>query len=89
MVKTPSRFSPFTLAFRIEVVALVELGWTIMRVDNFNKEENDTAMLLEQEETEEKRERATSWEMKYKRKMAKYHHSSVMPKKLKQGDMVL
>lgn len=54
--KTSTEHTPYTLAFGLEAVAPVELVWPTTRIKYFNAEENEEAILIEQENIEEIRE---------------------------------
>lgn len=69
MVKMLIGYPPFILAFGIDIVALVELLWPTTWVENFKEEDNDVVLLPEQEEREDKRKRAITREIEYKRRM--------------------
>lgn len=82
-VRTP----PFTLAFGIDTIALTELIRLTTRICNYNKENNDTTLLMEHVEREEMREHAILKELEYKRKMAQYHDTHISGKGLKEKDV--
>lgn len=89
MVKLTSGFPPYTLAFGINAVSLAKLVWPIARIDQYNDEANDQALLTEQEGREELREEADIKDLEYKRKFVRYHNNCVKAKGFKEGDLVL
>ena len=47
MVRTPTRETPFRLAYGSEAIIPIEVGITSYRVDNHNEGKNDEAMCLQ------------------------------------------
>ena len=47
--------TPFSLAYGVEVVILVEIGMPTFRIDNFDEENNDIMLALSTDLLEEKR----------------------------------
>lgn len=87
--KTATSETPYKLAFGLEAVASVELVWLTTRIKYYNPEDNEEAMLLEQENLEEIREEANMKEERYKRMIEKYYNFRIKEKSLKKGDLVL
>lgn len=84
IVKIVIRFPPYTLAFGIDTVSPAIVIWHAARIDQYDKEANDLALLTEQKEKEELREKAIIKDLEYKRKMVRYHDDRMKEKELKE-----
>ena len=47
IARTPTRETPFRLAYRIDAVIPVEVGLTSYRVENYSEDKNEEAMRLQ------------------------------------------
>ncbi|KAL5545155.1 hypothetical protein UlMin_008939 [Ulmus minor] len=56
--RTTTEETPFSLAYGIDAVVLVELGIPTFRIENFNEEDNDVLLALASDLLEEKRKKA-------------------------------
>jgi len=56
MTRTPTKETPFRLAYGSEAIIMAEVGLTSYRVDNHNEGKNDKAMRLQLDLVDEVRE---------------------------------
>ena len=87
--KSATQETPFTLAFGIEAVALVEVGLKSPRIELASMEHNDEALRLNLDLLDEKREQVLKRTKDYQMKTAKYYYQKVKPMNYKPGDLVL
>ena len=87
--KSATQETPFTLAFGIEAVALVEVGLKSPRIELASVEHNDEALRLNLDLLDEKREQVLKRTEDYQRKTTRYYNQKVKPRSYKPGDLVL
>jgi hypothetical protein len=73
----------------VEAVIPVEISEPSNRVQHFNEKDNEMLLCESNDLLEEVREEAALKNAAYQQKMAKYHDVKVVPKKFKEGDLVL
>ena len=87
--KTPTRETPFRLAYRSEAIIPIEIRLTSLRVENHDENRNDEAMHLQLDLVDEVItivEQRLAW---YQELMAKHYNSKVRHKDFQVGDLVL
>ena len=89
MAHTPTRETPFCLAFGSEAVILVEIGLTSYRISHHNEERNEEGMRLQLDLLDEVRVMAEQWIARYQDLMAKHYNTKVKPRHFQVGDLVL
>ena len=87
--KSATQETSFALAFGTEVVASVEVGLKLPRVDFANAKHNEGSLRLNLYLLEEKREQALKRTEDYQRITAMYYDRKVRPNSFKPGDLVL
>ena len=88
-VRTPTRETPFKLAYGSDAVISAEVGLTSYRVAHYKEEENEKQIhlivdLIDKVRMDEKQMVAI-----YKNLMTKYHDALVKPRHFNIGDVVL
>ena len=87
--KSATQETPFTLAFGIEVVALVEVGLKSPRIELASVEHNEEALRLNLDLLDEKHEQILKRIEDYQRKTTRYYDQKVKPRNYKPDDLVL
>ena len=75
--RTPTRETPFRLAYEIDAVILAEIGLTSYRVDSCSKETNEEKLCLQLDLVDEVRTTAEQRLARYQNLMAKHYNSNV------------
>ena len=87
--KSATQETPFTVAFGIEAVALVEIGLKSPRIELARMEHDEEALRLNQDLLDEKSDQVLKCTEDYQRKTARYYDQKFKPKSYKPGDLVL
>ena len=87
--RTPTRETPFQLAYKSEAVIPTEIGLTGYRVNNHDEEKNDEAIHLQLNLLDEVRATTEQKLTQYQDLMAKHYNSRVRHRDFKVGDLVL
>ena len=87
--RTPTRETPFRLAYGDDAVILAEVGLTSHRVENYNKDKNEEAIRLQLDLVDEVRATAEQRLARYQNLMAKHYNSNVRHRDFQVGDLVL
>ena len=88
-VRTPTRETPFKLAFETEAVIPVEIGMTSFRTTHYDEEKNEDLFRLNLDLLNKAREKAAQRVELYQRQMARYYNSRVKLRSFEIGDLVL
>ena len=88
ITRTPTRETPFQLAYGADAVIPVEVGLTSYRVENYNEDKNKEAMRL-QLDLVEVRATAEQRLARYQNLMVKHYNSNVMHRDFQVRDLVL
>ena len=75
--RTPTRETPFQLAYRSEVIIPAEVGLTSYRVDNHDEDKNDEVIRLQIDLVDEVKAIAEQRLARYQNLMAKHYNSKV------------
>ena len=89
IVRTSTRETPFTLAYRSDAVKPVKVGLTSYRAAHYNNEENEKHFRLNLDLINEVRMDAEQRVARYKNLMTKHHNALVKPRQFNVGDLVL
>ena len=89
MARTPTRETPFQLAYSSETVILVKVGLISYKVGNHDESGNDEAMCLQLDLVDEVRVMAEQRLVWYQDLMAKYYSSKVRHRDFQVGDLIL
>ena len=81
--------TPFAMAFGTEVVAPVEVGLKLPKIEFASAEHNEEVLLLNLDLLEEKREQVLKRIEVCHRKTTRYYDRRVKPRNYKPGDLVL
>jgi hypothetical protein len=81
--------TPYSLAFGVEAVILVEIGSPSFRIQHYNPGFNSEGLKLHLDLLEEKREEVKVRTSAYKAKAARYYNKKVKPRSFNTGDWVL
>ncbi|KAM2256109.1 hypothetical protein TB2_046356 [Malus domestica] len=87
--RTSTGEAPFSLAFGIEAVVLVELEQATFRVQNYVQSENDKQLTLNLDLVKEHRNQAHLRNVAYNQRISNYYDSRIKPRSFKVGDWVL
>ena len=87
--RTPTRETPFRLAYQSDAVIPVEIGLTSFRVENYDEDKNEEAMCLQLDLLDEVRAIAEQRLAQYQNLMAKHYNSNVKHRDFQVGDLVL
>ena len=87
--KTSTGETPFSLAYGVEAMILVEVSRPSIRRETYNQEENHALQCYELDLLEEKCELAGLRTALYKRQFERYFNSKVKERRFKEGDLVL
>ena len=87
--KTPTRETPFQLAYGIKAVIPTKVGLTSYRVDNHDERRNDKVMHLQLDLVDKVRVTTKQRLAQYQDLMAKHYNSKVRHKDFKIEDLVL
>nr|XP_023892055.1 uncharacterized protein LOC112004061 [Quercus suber] len=89
LVKTPTRETPFRLAYGSDTVITAEVGLTIYQVENYDEDKNEEAMRLQLDLVDEVRATAKQRLAWYQNLMAKHYNSNVRHRDFHIRDLVL
>ena len=81
--------TPFSLAYGVEVVILVEIGMPTFRIDNFDEENNGILLALAIDLLKEKREMSQVRAAALQQAAARYYNSKVKLRHFTKEDLVL
>ena len=81
--------TPFNLAFRIDVVILVENGINTLQVAYFDLENNKANIQANLDLLKETREEATIKAVALQRQVAQYYNKRVKVRQFNEGDLIL
>ena len=87
--RTPTRETPFQLAYGSEAVISAEVGLTNYRVGNHDKVRNDEAMHLQLDLVDKIKAMTEQRLARYQDLMAKHYNSKVRHRDFQVGDLVL
>jgi len=87
--RTPTRETPFRLAYGSEAVIPAEVGLTSYRIDNHDESKHDDAMCLQLDLVDEVRATTKQRIARYQNLMAKHYNSKVRHREFQVGDLVL
>ena len=90
--RTPTRETPFRLAYEVDVVIPTEVGLTSYQVENYSEDkngENEEALRLQLDLVDEVWATAEHRLAQYQNLMAKHYNSNVRHKDFQVGDLVL
>ena len=87
--RTPTRETPFRLAYGDDAVIPAEVRLTIYRVENYTEDKNKEAMRLQLDLVDEARATAEQRLARYQNLMSKHYNSKVRHKDFQIGDLVL
>lgn len=87
--KSSARETPFQLAFRVEVVILVEIGLPSFRVSHYNQNLNKEQIRVNLDFIKKVIDKVTSKEERYKKNVVKYYNKRVKNRYFLIGDLVL
>lgn len=83
------RETPFKLAFGTEVVILVEVALTSLRVDHYNEENNDKELRINLDLSDKVRIGAEQRLARFQNLMTKHYNKWVRPRRFNKGELVL
>ena len=86
--RTPTRETPFRLAYGTDAVIPVEIGLTSYRVDSYSEETNEEKLRLQLDLMDEVRTSAEQRLARYQNLMAKHYNSNVRHRDFQVGDLV-
>ena len=89
MNRIPMGETPYSLVYGTESVILVEIGMPSFRTMNFNKENNEVELGLNNDLLIERRERAEMRQVAYKHQVVKYYNKRVKHTSFLLGDLIL
>ncbi|XP_075665139.1 uncharacterized protein LOC142634758 [Castanea sativa] len=87
--RTPTRETPFQLAYGSEALIPAEVGLTSYRVESYDKSKNEEALRLQLNLVDEVRAAAAQRLTRYQDMMAKHYNSKVRHRDFQVGDLVL
>ena len=87
--RTPTRETPFRLAYGSDVVIPAEIGLTSYRVENYDEDKNEKAIRLQLNLVDEVCAIAKQRLARYQNLMAKHYNSNVKHRDFQVGDLVL
>ena len=87
--RTPTRETPFRLAYESEAVIPTEVGLTSFWVESYDKNKNEEAMQLQLDLVDEVRMTVEQRMAQYQNLMAKHYNSNVRRRDFQVGDLVL
>ncbi|XP_059436570.1 uncharacterized protein LOC132169570 [Corylus avellana] len=87
--RTPTKETPYALAFRTEAVIPAEVGSGSYRVETFQPETSNEGLQLHLDLLQEKRDQAQVTMSTHQARVARYFHRTVKAQSFKVGDMVL
>ena len=89
IVRTPTRETPFKLAYGIEAVVLAEVHMADHRVMKYQDKENEEQLHLKLDLIDEVRMETEQRTARYKNLMARQYDAMVKPRRFNIGDLVL
>ena len=89
IVRTPTRETPFKLAYGSEAVIPAEVHMANHRVTMYQDKDNEEQLRLNLDLIDEVRTDAKERTVRYKNLMARQHDAMVKPRRLNIGDLVL
>ena len=87
--RTPTRETPFKIAFGTEAVIPMEVSLSSLEREPFNEKTIDVSRKLNLDCLDEVRKDSLQRMTKYKQKMTKYHDQKVKPRRFNLRDLVL
>ena len=87
--RTPTRETPFRLAYGTDAVIPAEIGLTSYRMQNYMEDKNEAAMRLQLDLVVEARATAKQRLARYQNLMSKHYNSNVRHRDFQIGDLVL
>ena len=87
--RTPTRETPFRLAYGDDAVIPAEVRLTSYRVENYTEDKNKEAMRLQLDLVDEARAAAEQRLVQYQNLMSKHYNSKVRHRDFQIGDLVL
>ena len=87
--RTPTRETPFRLAYGSDAVIPIEVGLTSYRVENYAEEENEEAIRIQLDLVDKVHATAEQRLAQYQNLMEKYYNSNVRHRDFQVGDLVL
>ena len=87
--RTPTRETPFRLAYGADAVIPAEVGLTSYRVENNMKDKNEEALRLQLDLVDKARATTEQRLARYQNLMSKHHNSKVRHRDFQIGDLVL
>ena len=88
-VRTPTRETPFKLAFGTEAVIPTKIGVSSLRQAHYDKGTNNYELRLSLDYLAEVRDEVALRMARYQQKMQKYYNQRVKLRRFNPGDMVL
>ena len=89
IVRTPTRETPFRLAYESKVVIPAEVGLASYWVENYDKDENEKAMRLQLNLVDEVRAATEQRLVRYQNLMAKHYNSNFRHRDFQVDDLLL
>ena len=87
--RTPTKETPYALAFGTEAIIPAELGSGNLRVETFGAEANNKGLKLHLDLLQEKRDQAQITMLAYQERISRYFNRKVKSRSFKVGDLVL
>ena len=87
--RTPTRETPFRLAYGAYAVIPTEVGLTSYRVENYTKDKNEEAMRLQLDLVDEVRATAEQRLARYQNLVSKHYNFNVRHRDFQVGDLLL
>ena len=89
IARTPTRETPFRLAYEADAVIPTEVGLTSYRVQNYMEDKNEEAMRLQLDLVDEARATAEQRLARYQNLMSKHYNAKIRHRDFQIGDLVL
>ena len=87
--RTPTRETPFRLAYGSDAIILAEVGLTRFWVENYDEDKNEEAMRLQLDLVDEVQMTVEKRMVRYQNLMVKHYNSNVRHRDFQVGDLVL
>ena len=88
-MRTPTRETPFKLAYGSDTVIPAEVGLTIYKVAHYKDKENEKQLRLSLDLIDKVRMDAEQRVARYKNLMTKHHDALIKPRQFNIGDLIL
>nr|KYP41363.1 hypothetical protein KK1_037267 [Cajanus cajan] len=88
MPQSPTKETPFRLAYGTDAMISVEIGEPSLRQQQFNEQTNDEALNVELDLIDEVRDRALINMEACRARVARKHKTKVKPREFQPGDLV-